>query len=190
MGRKNFWTIVFGIALILVGFLALLDSLEFISFWSAVGKLWPLILIALGIWLLFKRRYFSWDEKVEIKEGNKYNKAFGDLKIDAAGMNPHGMDVEMGFGDLEVNLTKASFSDQENLVHMALGFGDVRVWVPSEIKAKVTAGCGVGDIDVLGNTADGLGKSVEYTDEGYDSAGKKLRIRVKAGFGDIKVSRV
>ena len=190
MGRKNFWTIVFGIALILVGFLALLDSLEFISFWSAVGRLWPLILIALGIWLLLKRRYFSWDEKVEIKEGNKYNKAFGDLKIDAAGMNPHGMDVEMGFGDLEVNLTKASFSDQENLVHMALGFGDVKVWVPSETKTKVTAGCGVGDIDVLGNTADGLGKSVEYTDEGYDSAVKKLRIRVKAGFGDIKVSRV
>ena len=190
MRRKNFWTIAFGIALILVGFLALLDSLEFISFWSALGKLWPLILIALGVWLLFKRRYFSWDEKVEIKEGNKYSKAFGDLKIDAAGINPHGMDVEMGFGDLDVNLTKASFSDQENVVHLALGFGDIRVWIPSEVKAKISTSCGVGDIDVLGRTTDGLGKSSDYQDEGYDSAQKRLRIHAKIGFGDIKISRV
>ncbi|UCB52037.1 MAG: cell wall-active antibiotics response protein [Candidatus Zixiibacteriota bacterium] len=190
MRRKNLWTIVFGIVLILVGFLALLDSLEFISFWSALGKLWPLILIALGVWLLLKKRYFSWDEKVEIKEGNKYSKAFGDLKIDAAGMDPHGMDVEMGFGDLDVNLTKATLSDQENVVHLALGFGDIRVWIPSEVKASITAGCGAGDIDVLGKTVDGLGKSMDHCDEGYDSIQKKLRIRVKAGFGDIKVSRV
>jgi lia operon protein LiaF len=190
MRQKNFWTIVFGIALILVGFLALLDSLDFISFWSAVGNLWPLILIALGVWLLFKRRYFSWDEKVEIKEGNKYTKAFGDLKIDAAGINPHGMDVEMGFGDLDVNLTKASFSDQENVVHLALGFGDIRVWIPSQVKARISTSCGAGDIDVLGRTTDGLGKSSDYEDEGYDSSQKRLRIHAKIGFGDIKVSRV
>lgn len=190
MRRKSFWTIVFGIVLILVGILALLDSLEFISFWSALGKLWPLILIALGVWLLLKKRYFSWDEKVEIKEGSKYSKAFGDLKIDSSGTDPHGMDVEMGFGDLDVNLTKASLSERENVIHLALGFGDIRVWIPSEVKAKISAGCGAGDIDVLGRTTDGLGKSSDYQDEGYETAKKRLRIHAKIGFGDIKISRV
>jgi len=190
MRQKNFWTILFGIILILIGILALLDSFEFISFWSALGKLWPLILIGLGIWLLLKRRYLYWDEKVEIKEGKKYSKAFGDLRIDAAGMDPHGMDVEMGFGDLEVNLTKANFSDRENVIHLALGFGDIKVWMPSEIKVKVSASCGAGDIDVLGKSADGLGKSVDYLDEGYDSVQKRLKIFAKIGFGDIKISRV
>lgn len=190
MRQKNFWTIAFGIALILIGILALLDSLEFISFWSALGKLWPLILIGLGIWLLLKRSYFTWDEKISIKEGKKYSKAFGDLKINASGMDPHGMDVEMGFGDLEVNLTKANFSDRDNVIHLALGFGDIKVWIPSEVKVKASASCGAGDIDILGKTADGLGRSVDYQDEDYDSVQKRLKILAKIGFGDIKISKV
>ncbi len=190
MRQKNFWTILFGIVLILIGILALLDSLEFISFWSALGKLWPLILIGLGIWLLLKRRHLYWEEKAEIKEGKKYFKAFGDLKIDAGGIDPHGMDVEMGFGDLEVNLTKASFSDRENVIRLALGFGDIKVWLPSEVKVKASASCGAGDIDILGKTADGLGRSLDYQDENYDSVQKKLKIFAKIGFGDIRISRI
>lgn len=190
MRQRNFWTIVFAIVLILVGFLALLDSLEIISFWSVLGKLWPLILIALGIWLLVKRRHVIWDEKAEIKEGKKYSKAFGDLKIDAGGTDPHGMDVEMGFGDLEVNLVRASLSEGENQVRLALGFGDIRVWIPSDIKAKLSASCGAGDIDLLGKTADGFGKTLEHVDEGYESAQRKLKIFAKVGFGDVKISRV
>ena len=190
MRQKNFWTILFGMALILIGILALLDSLELVSFWSVLGKLWPLILIVLGIWLLVRRRHFHRDEKVEIKEGKKYSKAFGDLKIDSGGMDPHGMDVEMGFGDLEVNLNRASLSDRENVIHLALGFGDIRVWIPSDLKVKISASCGVGDIDVLGRTTDGLGKTMEHQDEDYDSAQRRLKILVKIGFGDIKISRV
>jgi lia operon protein LiaF len=188
--RKNFWTVVFAVILIVVGILALLDSLQILSFWSAIGKLWPLILIALGIWLLVKRRHLYWGEKLEIKEGKKYSKAFGDLKIDTSGQDPHGLDVEMGFGDLEVNLTKASLSDRENVIHLALGFGDIKVWIPTEMKTKISASCGAGDIDVLGRTADGLGRSLDHQDDGYDSAQKKLMIFAKIGFGDIKVSRV
>lgn len=190
MRQRNFWKVVFGVILIILGVLALLDSLEILSFWSALGKLWPLLLIAVGIWLLVKRRHLYWGEKVDIREGKKYSKAFGDLKIDTAGMDPHGMDVEMGFGDLEVNLNKASLSDGENVIHLALGFGDIKVWVPSDMKIKALASCGAGDIDVLGKFADGLGKSLDYQDENYDADQKKLKIYAKIGFGDIKISRI
>jgi predicted membrane protein len=190
MRQKNVWQIAFAIVLIVIGLLALLDSLEIVSFWAVLGNLWPLILIALGVWLLVKRRHIIWEEKVDVKGGKKYSKAFGDLKIDTAGMDPHGTDVEMGFGDLEMNLTKASFSEGENVVHLALGFGDIRVWIPSQVKASVFASCGAGDIDVLGKTADGLGRSLDHQDDGYDSAQKRLKIFAKLGFGDIKISRV
>lgn len=190
MRQKNFWTVLFAVILIVIGVLALLDSLELVSFWSALGKLWPLILIVLGVWLLVKGRRLYWGERAEIKEGKKYSKAFGDLKIDSTGQDPHGTDVEMGFGDLEVNLTKAGFSDRENVIHLALGFGDIRVWLPSDVKVKVSSSCGAGDIDVLGKKADGLGRSVDYQDEDYDSVQKKLSIFAKLGFGDINISRV
>lgn len=190
MRQKNFWTIVFALILIAIGILALLGSFEIISFWSVLGKLWPLILVAIGIWLLVRRHHFTWDEKIEIKEGKKHSKAFGDLKIDATGIDPHGMDIEMGFGDLEVNLTKANFSDRENVVNLALGFGDMKVWLPSEVKTSILASCGAGEIDVLGKREDGLGNKVDHQDEGYESSQKKLKIMAKLGFGDMKISRV
>jgi len=190
MAQKSFWTVFFGILLIVIGFLALLDSLEVIRFWPTLGKLWPLILVALGIWLLFRRSYFFSGEKVYVKEGKKYSKAFGDLKIDAANMDPHGLDAEMGFGDIELNLTKASFSDRENIINLGLGFGDIKVWVPSEVKVSATGTCGAGDVDLLGKHADGIGNRVDYEDEGYETAQRKLKIIAKLGFGDIRISRV
>ena len=190
MTRKSFWTIAFGILLVLIGFLALLDSLEVIRFCPTLGKLWPLILVVLGIWLLFRRSYFSPREVLYIKEGKKYSKAFGDLRIDAKDMDPHGLDAEMGFGDIEVNLAKASFLDRENVVHLSLGFGDIKVWVPSEVKVSASGSCGAGDIDILGKHADGLGQRVEHQDEGYETAQRKLKIIAKLGFGDIRISRI
>jgi predicted membrane protein len=190
MAQKSFWTVVFGILLILIGLLALLDSLELIRFWPTLGKLWPLILVALGIWLLFRRSYFSSSDVLSIKEGKKYSKAFGNLRIDANNIDPHGLDAEMGFGDIEVNLTKANFSDRENVINLGLGFGDIKVWVPGEVKVSATGTCGAGDVDILGKHADGLGKRVDYQDEGYEIAQRKLKIIAKLGFGDIRISRV
>jgi predicted membrane protein len=190
MAKKSFWTVVFGILLILIGFLALLDSLELVRFWPTLGKLWPVILVALGIWLLLRRNYFSSSDVLSVKERKKYSKAFGDLKIDAKDMDPHGLDAEMGFGDIEVNLTKASFSDRENVINLGLGFGDIRVWVPSEVKVSATGTCGVGDVDILGKHDDGIGNRVNHQDEGYEGAQKKLKIIAKLGFGDIRISRI
>lgn len=190
MAKKSFWTIAFGILLVLIGFLALLDSFEAIRFWPALGKLWPLILVVLGIWLLLRRSYFSPREVLYIKEGKKYSKAFGDLKIDAKDMDPHGLNAEMGFGDIEVNLAKANIADRENVVHLSLGFGDIRVWIPSEVKVSASGSCGAGEVDILGKHADGLGQRVEYQDEGYETAQRKLKIIAKLGFGDIRISRV
>jgi hypothetical protein len=190
MIKRSFWRIFFAVLLILIGILALLDSLDIAEFWPALGKLWPLILIAVGIWLLFRRHYFSHGDTAYIHDGRKHSKAFGDLKIDSTGVDPHGMDVEMGFGDLEVNLTKANFADKESLVQLALGFGDMNIWIPSDIKTSVSASCGAGDIDVLGKKEEGLSNRIEHKDEGYESAQRKLKITAKLGFGDLKVSRV
>ena len=190
MKSKNTWSILFALFIILIGVLALLNSLEVVEFWPSLGKLWPLVLIILGIWFLFRRRHFVWDDKIHIHEGDKQSKAFGDKKIDSTGKDPHGMNIEMGFGDLEVNLTKANFADIESLVQLSLGFGDMKVWIPSDIKVSISASCGAGDMEVLGKRDEGLGNRIDHQDEGYDSTQKKLKLMAKLGFGDMKISRV
>jgi hypothetical protein len=190
MKPKSTWDILFALFIVLIGVLALLNSLEVVEFWPALGKLWPLVLIILGIWFLFRRHHFVWDDKIHIHEGDKQGKAFGDKKIDSTGIDPDGMNIEMGFGDLEVNLVKASYANKESLVQLALGFGDLNVWIPSDVKTSISATCKAGDIDVLGKKDEGLGNRVEHQDEGYESAQRKLKLLVKLGFGDIKISRV
>jgi len=190
MKSRSICRISFALLIILIGVLALLNSLEVVEFWPALGKLWPLFLIILGIWLLFRKQHWIWNDNICIHDGKKLDKVFGDKKIDSTGIDPDGMSIEMGFGDMEVNLVKASYADKESLVQLSLGFGDMTVWIPSDIKTSITASCKAGDIDVLGKKDEGLGNRVEHQDEGYESAQRKLKLLVKLGFGDLKISRV
>ena len=44
--------LVWGVILIVLGFLFLLDTLE-ISIWGSVARLWPVVLILWGVWKLY-----------------------------------------------------------------------------------------------------------------------------------------
>jgi len=59
--KKAIW----GIILIFLGMLLLFDSLDYIDFWEAAGKCWPLILILIGLMILLKRNKSNKDKKDE-----------------------------------------------------------------------------------------------------------------------------
>ena len=78
------------LALILVGFLALLDGFGVIDLWGGIWRLWPVILIVWGFSLLRKRgkaehkggrRMFG--DTVETSDSPyvKHSSAFGDISI-------------------------------------------------------------------------------------------------------------
>ena len=57
------------------------------------------------------------------------------------------------------------------------------------MKVSAVGTCGAGDVDILGKRTDGIGNRVDYQDEGYETAQKKLKMIAKLGFGDIRISR-
>ncbi|KPL02206.1 MAG: hypothetical protein AMJ90_06470 [candidate division Zixibacteria bacterium SM23_73_2] len=184
MGR-NFSNIIFGLILVLLGGLILLNNLEALEFWEVFGKIWPVILVIVGLWLIFRR---SHPEYAQIQE--KLKKGFGDIILNPKSIETKGLAVSSGFGDVEINLTKTQFQDKENLVIVNLGFGDIRIMLPQDLPVSAKGNSFAGKVDILGKVADGVGNNLEHEDEGYSSEAKKLKINAKLGFGDIRIFRV
>jgi lia operon protein LiaF len=188
--RRGFGTFVWGAILIILGILILFDNLRIFEFWVSLGKLWPFILILVGIWMIYKRSEVT-SKRVGVTPKQKnLSQGFGDLIINAKDMDPDGLNLSSGFGDVEVNLTKARFEEKEHHINISSGFGDVRVMLPQDVPVNAFGKSLAGKIDILGRTADGLGNSLTYKDENYDASTKKVQINAKLGFGDIRVFRV
>lgn len=66
--------------------------------------------------------------------------------------------------------------------------GEVEVVVPAGMAVDVDATVAGGTIDLLGTTTDGLGLSDGYTSEGYDQADSRLRLELRAGLGEVRLT--
>jgi len=187
---KRFGNFLWGFVLIIVGGLILLDNLEILEFWESLGMLWPVILIIVGLWIIYKRSEGEPSRVGISPKQKKLSQGFGDLIIDAKDMDPDGLNLSSGFGDVEVNLTKARLEEKEHVINISSGFGDVRVMLPQDVPVSAWGKSLAGKIDILGRRADGLGNNLAHKDENYDTSTKKVRINAKLGFGDIRVFRI
>ena len=66
--------------------------------------------------------------------------------------------------------------------------GEVLVVVPAGMAVDVDATVAGGTIDLLGTTTDGLGLSDDHTSEGYDQADSRLRLELRAGLGEVRLT--
>ena len=189
MVSKLFGGWFWGLVLMVVGFVWLLDNLGVIyfDFGDLVGSIWPIAIIAVGVWMLWGGR------SKEVVTGGpspqRIKHGLGDLDMSPDSISEQGLDLRMGAGEVELDLTKTRLQDKENVVAIKIGLGDMRIRVPSEVPVSVHGRTGVGDLHLLGHDADGFAAQLNHQDATYDTATKKLRIVARSGLGDIKVTR-
>jgi phage shock protein PspC (stress-responsive transcriptional regulator) len=94
----------------------------------------------------------------------------------------------MDSGTLIVDLTGVDWTGRDTRIDVELGAGQIEVAVPADITAVVNARAGVGQVDVLGRSSEGLGvgRSVQAT--GSDGAGQ-VTLDVRVGAGQITVTQ-
>ena len=187
--RKSFSKIFFGVILVLIGLLILLDNLGTLEFWPALGKLWPLILILVGIWLLWKKPSPFSVEVSSTTGTKKYNQAFGDFKIAPNEITKEGVEISLGFGNAEVNFSQTQLPDGENKAYINVGFGEIKVLVPQGIPVSAKGNSFLGKVEIFDKHADGISNVLEHRDDGYETAEKKLKIIGNVGFGGMKILR-
>jgi phage shock protein PspC (stress-responsive transcriptional regulator) len=94
----------------------------------------------------------------------------------------------MDSGTLIVDLTGVDWSGQEIPLDADLGAGRLEIKLPARIGSTVNARAGVGQVDVLGRSSEGLGVARSVTVAGEADAGA-VTVTARVGAGQIIVSQ-
>ena len=109
----------------------------------------------------------------------------GDQTYVVAGADDLYRNYNLGIGDLTVDLGNVQFSKGETHVGTRVDVGNLRVVVPKGVALRVHGDAQLGQVDVLGQTADG-----RNVDRKIDQAGKRvLVLDAHVGVGKVTVTR-
>ncbi|WP_099157323.1 cell wall-active antibiotics response protein LiaF [Virgibacillus ndiopensis] len=188
-----------GSFLIIFGVLLLLGYFDVINFtFSDVFKLWPLLIIYIGFSIIGKPgrgMKFSImtdskkDNNVESKrKGNRFS--IGDHEFKKPNWKVEPMDLFNAAGNYYIDFTKAFIPEKEIPITINSWAGDVQILLPENLAFRIDASVKAGEINVLGESADGVNRNVFYESTDYENAVRKIDIRLKLKAGSILVDRV
>jgi len=181
------------LALIIIGFLALLDGFGFIDLWGGFWRLWPLILIVWGFSLLRKRGQCSphggrrmFGDTVETSDSPyvKHSSAFGDISIKVRTENFSGGSASTVFGTISIDLSEVRKIVGYGQLDLHTVFGDISVRVPAGMPVEVRSS------GVFGELKTPEGGSTEgkcYRSPGGEGGESRLVIACSQVFGDVEV---
>jgi len=185
--------VVFGLILVVLGGLFLLDTLGQVDFWQVARRFWPLILIILGLALLL-RKDRQRTEPVAALRGkvgeSGVTGVFGDIRISGVEKGVGVIERSLVFGDIVIDLAGSKLIEGENYIDVSVLFGDISIVVPLDFPLKVDLGCCAGSASFDQKVSDGLFPKIRDRDENFTNSQARLSIKGRACFGDLKVTRI
>lgn len=187
--------ILWGIIIIIIGLLLLLNNMEAIDLGDFISDYWPLILIIAGLYLIFRRkthykteRGIAGDKDIVCESSEAfYSNVFGDVDVSIVTEDFQTGKINNVFGDMEIDLDKINITSGEKKLDIGGVFGDIKVSTPKNVPFLIRANIVAGDIKIMGEKRGGFSIEKTYKSEGYDSATNRLNVHISHVFGDIKV---
>jgi len=179
---------VIGIVVIGLGVIFLIDSLFDIDFWGFIWKLWPVVLIILGVYILKSQDRF----KSDFKSGDisSDSRLFGDMNISMSGKEIDDHRYSTLVGDMKIDLTGARRKPGENKISVSVLIGDVLIKIPDDIPVRLSSQSLIGDIRFEDLRRDGFFQRLDHVDDNYESAEDKLFLSVNGIIGDLEIHRI
>ncbi len=186
-----------GTVLIIIGLLMLLDRFGAVDFNEVFRTYWPLLLVFMGGWILFRHsgsRAAGRLETIEIA-GDVHatstadrvaeSNVFGNININIRSSAFSGGKVSTVFGNVTVDLTGSALATGDQALAVETVFGEVMVLVPAGFQVKVSADAVLGSVTVNGQKRNGILPAAEWTSEGYTGSLSRLRIEASAVLGGV-----
>lgn len=192
-----------------------LDRLKIISFHlSDFWRLWPVLLIYLGLNLLLKRRkvkvfihrdlssqslenemnFKNSECQTQVSQINNDKKvrvfSVGDLELKKSNWSLEPMNLSNSIGDYFIDFSKAYIPEKETSIAIQGWIGDVKMIVPDGIPVKVKAKVKIGDIRIFDLRSSDLNRHLAFETTGYEEAVKKLNITIELKIGSVRIDKV
>jgi lia operon protein LiaF len=181
-----------GLLLIAVGVVTLAHGVGLIgfSFGDLLFRYWPLILIALGVFLLYQYNRGPAPGSASTVERIEHDSIFGDFKLTQPGWRLRDVRVSSVIGDMKIDLSKADIPDGETLIDLSAVVGDIDVWAPLDLPVALDARCTFVSLNHFGRKQDVRLQRYTDTPADFTSSARRVRIRVDLVFGDLTLTRV
>lgn len=186
--------VLWGLILITIGLLFLLDNMDVIDFGEAIRTYWPLLFVLWGVSILLKRKDHGathvFRDATQNVSGELFHESsvFGDLVVNIHSQDFKGGSLSNVFGGNHIDLSKASIADGEHWLKVSNVFGNVNITVPPDLACSVVANVLLGEAQVFEQRKSGFFADVQYTSPGYDTSQKKLKISISQVVGNVSVS--
>jgi predicted membrane protein len=180
----------FGLGLLFLGLMWLLNNVGALDFdlGDFIGHAWPVAIIVLGAWMLFGG-HSKTESRIQKKVADSFSQGVGDLELAPEHLEPSGLEVKLGAGEIKLDLRSTRLQQGSNVVQIKLGVGDIVIEAPRGVALSVEGRTGAGDLRLLDRKTDGFAARLDIQDEQFATADTSLRIAARSGLGDITVTR-
>ena len=191
-----------GIILIALGVLMLLDRADVLDFREIYRTYWPLLLVGFGVWNILKGTGSRVEGSVPVAgvagdrtvssgvEMLSESTVFGNVSVNVHSSDFKGGDVSTVFGNCVVDLTGAGIGAGEHALKVDTILGKVEILVPTSIAVKAMADTVLGSVILNGRKRGGFFPASEWVSPGYDTALSRLRIDGSAVLGEVLITPV
>lgn len=128
-----------GLTFLILGAVFLLFSNNVIS-WGSIWRLWPLVLVFIGLSLVFKGRRSSWgfvDDATYDSDFIHSNAIFSGAEHTITSQNFRGGETMALFGGIELDMRDAKLSSDGCKINATALFGGIEITVPKDWKVVV-----------------------------------------------------
>jgi predicted membrane protein len=186
---RNSW---FGILLIVFGVFFILDATTALDVGGLFTKTWPVLLILVGGYLLFRRRLGSIiprgnDQSLKDDDSVDVGNFIGDLTLRVTSPSFRGGSASTVLGKVRVDCREGGLADGEHRLVVSSVSGSVTVLLPKGAAAMITASAVVGGTAVFDQSQKGVAATLIHESPDFASAAKKLRVEASVVFGEVTV---
>lgn len=191
-------TILFGVILLALGVLWLLDAAGAIDVtWTFVGAV---MLVLIGVALLIGAREGSHGGMifvglvltVVVLAGSfitvpAFWNGVGERETVPETFEAVEESYNWGVGSQRIDFREVAFPEGETEISVQLGTGELLIFVPSDIGVDVSWRVGMGEAQVLDREHSGIGLNGDHQTANYDEQERQLRLSIQLGMGSVEV---
>jgi lia operon protein LiaF len=168
-----------GAAITVFGLLLLISNLLQVNLWD---YLWPLILIGLGAWLIFRPQRRQREVPTRFL-------LLGDVRR-RGDWSVREEDIWVIIGDTNLDFTQARLPEGETTLKVQGFVGGVRVTVPEGFGLRIRSTAFVTDAHVMGSHQDYFLVPYDYVSGGYETAVRRVNLELLHFVTDLRVHKM